>query len=217
MLYRGKIFRPIKVRFITIPDSIAKTRQILYVKGLVRSMDTLHCIVVHWPSKFGGARASYKKRMSVSMLTEKLVDSIRMADKRARLVIMGDFNDSPHSKAAGNLHGLHNMAPCAKVTGGKLSRFGKIEGSHKYRGNWERIDQFIVSPNLLLNRNKDRVPFLWIYCKKGGMEIFAPDFLLEHDDSFLGIKPRRTYSGPRYLGGISDHLPVILKLYGPDY
>ena len=31
--------------------------------------------------------------------------------------------------------------------------------------------------------------------------------------SYMGVKPKRTYSGPRYLGGISDHLPVVFKLY----
>ena len=28
------------------------------------------------------------------------------------------------------------------------------------------------------------------------------------------MKPFRTYSGPRYAGGVSDHLPVVLKIKG---
>ena len=44
------------------------------------------------------------------------------------------------------------------------------------------------------------------------MSIFAPPFLLEPDKAWLGEKPRRTYVGPQYNGGLSDHLPVILKL-----
>lgn len=42
--------------------------------------------------------------------------------------------------------------------------------------------------------------------------IFAPGFLLEADKSYLGVKPRRTYIGPRYNGGVSDHLPILLKI-----
>ena len=45
------------------------------------------------------------------------------------------------------------------------------------------------------------------------MSIFAPPFLLEPDTAWLGDKPRRTYAGPRYNGGLSDHLPIILKRF----
>jgi len=38
------------------------------------------------------------------------------------------------------------------------------------------------------------------------------DFLLEPDPVFLGKKPFRTYLGPVYHGGTSDHLPVKLCL-----
>jgi hypothetical protein len=34
-------------------------------------------------------------------------------------------------------------------------------------------------------------------------------FLLEEDKKYGGMKPRRTYLGPRYLGGFSDHLPLV--------
>jgi hypothetical protein len=37
-------------------------------------------------------------------------------------------------------------------------------------------------------------------------------FLLEEDMTYSGYKPRRTYAGPRYIGGISDHLPVIINI-----
>ena len=42
-------------------------------------------------------------------------------------------------------------------------------------------------------------------------------FSIEADDCFLtedrthgGLKPLRTYSGPRYTAGVSDHLPIVL-------
>ena len=45
------------------------------------------------------------------------------------------------------------------------------------------------------------------------MQIYAPPFLLEPDPAWMGVKPRRTYVGPRYSGGLSDHLPICLELW----
>ena len=44
------------------------------------------------------------------------------------------------------------------------------------------------------------------------MSILRPPFLLTRDASHGGLKPLRTYSGHRYLGGVSDHLPILLAL-----
>ena len=38
-------------------------------------------------------------------------------------------------------------------------------------------------------------------------------FLIENDETYGGIKPKRTYNGYRYIkGGISDHLPLVVRL-----
>lgn len=34
-------------------------------------------------------------------------------------------------------------------------------------------------------------------------------FLLEEDKKYGGVKPHRTFLGPVYVGGISDHLPIV--------
>ncbi|MBO4537210.1 MAG: endonuclease [Bacteroidales bacterium] len=68
-------------------------------------------------------------------------------------------------------------------------------GTLRYHGRWERIDHFFLSP-----------------ATESVMQIFAPGFLLEPDAAWLGDKPLRTYVGPRYHGGLSDHLPILLKL-----
>ena len=64
-------------------------------------------------------------------------------------------------------------------------------GTIKFQGKWEQIDGCPLLEGL---RAEER--------------IFAPPCLLVRD-SYGGEKPRRTFSGPRYLGGVSDHLPVI--------
>ena len=40
--------------------------------------------------------------------------------------------------------------------------------------------------------------------------------LLEKDKKWGGLKPRRTFIGPRYNAGVSDHLPIVLKVYLPE-
>lgn len=69
----------------------------------------------------------------------------------------------------------------------------ETKGSLKYNGVWERIDGVAAFRGA---RPTERV--------------FDAPFLLERDSAHGGLKPRRTFSGPRYLGGISDHLPVVV-------
>ena len=67
------------------------------------------------------------------------------------------------------------------------------------------IDHILVSGNLLNGQ-----------CRlQAGrrLQVFAPLFLLEEDKTYYGYKPFRTYSGPRYVGGYSDHLPLYLDLF----
>lgn len=73
----------------------------------------------------------------------------------------------------------------------------KGKGTIKYNGEWEQIDGYFAYGD-----------FLFV-----GMEIFSSDELLTEDRTFGGMKPRRTFVGPRYYGGVSDHLPIALMLY----
>ncbi|MCQ2182800.1 MAG: hypothetical protein MJY89_05285 [Bacteroidales bacterium] len=70
------------------------------------------------------------------------------------------------------------------------------KGTIKYNGAWEKIDGHFVSG---FTRVKEFV--------------FDNGLLTERDKAFGGTKPLRTFSGPRYLGGVSDHLPIVVILY----
>lgn len=72
----------------------------------------------------------------------------------------------------------------------------RTEGTIKYNGAWEKIDGHFA-------RGFSRVR----------EEIMDLPFLLTEDSAFGGMKPLRTYSGPRYLGGVSDHLPIVVTVY----
>ena len=69
-------------------------------------------------------------------------------------------------------------------------------GTLKYNGRWEKIDGGFAAG---FSRVRE--------------EVFADPVLLEADKAFGGEKPRRTFVGPRYNGGVSDHLPVVFVVY----
>jgi hypothetical protein len=185
LLYLKDVFRVLSVDSLRVPGFA--TRDILYVTlscHSERSEESLHVFVVHLPSKRGGARASQDRRQAALQVLECAVDSLLQQDASSRIVVMGDYNDTE----------VH-------VSGLSVPDFDgppAAPGTLKYHGRWEQIDWFCVSPAL---------------DSQARMQIFAPHFLLEPDAAWLGSKPRRTYVGPRHNGGLSDHLPIILKLF----
>ena len=204
LLYREELFTPLETKYIGFSFP---TRDVLYTKGVVNGLDTLHIMVNHWPSKRGNEESSGRKREYVSLKVSHVVDSILLRNPAANIVLMGDFNDTPASSPLKNLGQLTNLAKWADGA----------EGSYKYRESWSMIDQFLVSENLIkeessIKEKNEAFRPQWIYTHRN-MEIFAPEALFAEDATYMGVKPKRTYSGPRYLGGISDHLPVVFKLY----
>ena len=69
-------------------------------------------------------------------------------------------------------------------------------GTLKYNGRWEKIDGAFAGGFSAVRE-----------------EVFADPLLLVPDSAFGGLKPRRTFVGPRYQGGVSDHLPVVIIVY----
>lgn len=193
LVYRKDTFRPIKTDSLRTEDF--PTRDILYVKGVLQGparpagTDTLHIFVNHWPSKLGGARQTDERRDAVRSRIELFLDSLLSDNIPKDIVIMGDFNDTEPEIG---IPGIIRLSP---EGGGRAS---SPHGTLKYKGKWEQIDHFFISGSLL------RLPVR--------ESIYSPAFLLEEDKSFLGHKPRRTYVGPRYNGGVSDHLPIILSI-----
>ena len=163
------------------------TRDILHIEG-----GGIHLFINHWPSKFGGDEYSRPFRQAASDTLRRAVADLRdtASGELPPVIVMGDFNDIPDSPPVMSLQqgtGLLNPA---------LSLQEKGEGTLKYNGRWELIDLFLVSPAV----------------KGARMEIYTHPLLLEEDEKFLGQKPFRTYYGPQWHGGASDHLPIVLLL-----
>lgn len=86
-----------------------------------------------------------------------------------------------------------NSEPKDDLTG-LNNRMHGLKGTHKYQGRWTCLDQFYTSPNI-----------------NGSVQIYDVEWILEPDEKYMGLRPKRTYNGIHYQNGFSDHLPIILN------
>ena len=208
LLYRPDVFEPIYTKWIQISfqsDTSLRTRDILYTKGIVFKADTLHIFINHWPSRWGGIESSMPKRIEVAERLKFFTDSIFLADTNPNVLIAGDFNDTPEDSSIMKvLDARPEMTDQEDLVNIMYPMHAKGQsGTLKYRENWEIYDQIIVSPAIMELEYSALIA--------NGPFIFNPEFLLVADERYLGAKPFRTYAGPQYLGGFSDHLPVYVR------
>lgn len=212
LIYRKAKFTEIShqiLRPVLATDTAWHTRDVLYVKGVALGKDTLHIFVNHLPSRRGGVKESEPKRQLVAQLERKTIDQILAKNPHANIILMGDFNDECTDKS---IHeDLHAKGEGEKVAPSDLfalmSKWSKTWklGSQKYNQDWTIIDQLIVSEPLMKRKKGG-------FALKDGSHVFSKPFLLEEDTRNYGLSPFRTYGGPKYLGGYSDHLPVYMDL-----
>jgi endonuclease/exonuclease/phosphatase family metal-dependent hydrolase len=191
-------------------DISFKTRDILYVQGVLATdcEDTLHLFVNHWTSRYGGQAATMGKRNLTASILRLKIDSLLQANPLTRILIMGDFNDYPDDESITSfLRATCDTANSAENTliNMMYSYLSKNNiGTHKYKEHWGILDQIIVSQGFFRAKNSLQTV--------RSASIFYADFLLEVDNANMGKKPKRTYSGYKYIGGFSDHLPVYIDL-----
>ena len=212
LIYRKDVLRLISSKPIPLRDSLDpefKSRDILLASFSVSDTDTLFVLINHWPSRYGGEVETIERRMLAALTLKKQVDSIVALQPNAKLVIMGDFNDSPNDPSI--LNGLKAVAE-TEINDSSLlinlftdaSKLG-FDGTLKHQYDWQIFDQIMVSKSLYDANNR-------LVLEPHSARIFHPDFLFEADDRYMGRKLFRTYVGPRYIGGFSDHLPVFIDL-----
>ena len=172
-------------------DPPMRTRDILMTKFRKSDGDSVVFLVNHHPSKYGG-KTSDRRAVALIRLREA-TDSLQRSGL-TNILAMGDFNDTPENPAfgiltQGNSYLLTNLAAPLALKG---------EGTIRYSGKWEMIDMFFISKNLITGGN---IP---------EMRVLRLPFLMTRDNAHSGEKPLRTYTGPRYVGGVSDHCPIVV-------
>lgn len=185
-------------RSVPIHISGLQTRDILLCTFISPGEDTLHVLVNHHPSKYGGPSSAGRREAAIGRL--KVVCDSLWASGGNHIILMGDFNDTPENEA------FRKLTDPPPEEGGcppflNLAQYpaSQGEGTIRFNGKWDLIDMFFLSPPLV---------------RGAEMKIVKVPFLMVWDNVHPGMKPLRTYSGPRYLGGVSDHLPILLGLKG---
>ena len=205
LIYRRDMVKILNFRYF-IPDGMTTeqftSRSVLYAKCLI-FCDTIELFVNHWPSRRGGVLAADDLRLKMAETVKNKADSVLSSGNgEAKIIIMGDFNSSPDDQVMsiftdkdGSGQALVNLS----------DQLDESTGTFRYMGTWEMIDQVIVSDALI---NSDA----GLYIGPAGLKIFRASFLLDDDPKYPGQGPLPTYRGYRYLGGCSDHLPVLIDL-----
>ena len=176
-----------------MPEGSSPSRDIIWAK-FSRGEECIYVLVNHWPSRRGGQEKSEPKRMIAAQAAKDFIDSLLSKDKRIQIIFMGDLNDHPEDKAPQ----LVSSALIPMIT----SASGEYGGSHSYRGKWGVLDHIMVSKSFLKKKGA--------YVIKESGKIRSFEFLMT---TYKGdVVPFRTFGGGKYLGGYSDHLPVLVEV-----
>ena len=189
LLYDSTQFRPLGNKAVRIPSAehnYRPTRDILHVWGLCSYVpDTLHLVVVHLPSRAGSGREGTEhRRLAVKTLCDLLDE---LAGKK--VLLMGDFNAEPTDKIFRSINQrMTSLVPQDK------KELRRAQGTYFFRNVWGFLDHILVSPSMLA------------FVEKSVTVGKFPLLLNERGT------PNRTFQGPVYKGGISDHLPIWVDL-----
>lgn len=207
LLYRKDLINVIKEEAIEIDFASGYTsRDILYAELELANKERLHVFLNHWPSRRDGQMESEYRRLAAAEMLRSRVQSIQAAEVDAQIILLGDFNDYPDNKSMARI--LNAQPEDGKADGELINLAYELhangKGTYNYKGEWGMLDQAIVSDALLVKKG--------LYAGFDALEIHQRDFMMYYDKRAREKKPSRTYGGPKYYGGYSDHLPILLHL-----
>jgi hypothetical protein len=212
LLYQSTYFKPIYHQAfnpnIYKDNKKVFTRDQLLVSGYLDD-ELIHLVVNHWPSRRGGEKKSRPLREKAAYQNTKIIQYIREKDAAAKILLLGDFNDSPTNSSFKKV--LKSKGEKRNLK--KEDIFNPYEKLHKkgyntlgYRDNVNLFDQILVSAPLVHIAAKDFSSY-----KLFTANIFNKPFLITKKGRYKGY-PFRSFSYGNYIGGYSDHFPVYVYL-----
>ena|SRR6218665_1885892 len=176
------------------------TRDILHAE-LLSDGKNLHVFILHLPSK----RNQNVKKDLRNYILEKLSETLQeLFEKGEAVVLMGDFNDNPGNETIKQLCFDKNDN---KVMNNPFETFYQENQFSTFHGKkGVCFDQIFYTESALLKN---------FSFKNIEAEIYN-NLRLRNKDSKNNKYPSRTFSGSRYMGGYSDHFPVILKFLNKE-
>lgn len=208
-LYKANRFTPLQIKnipvHITNSDGSRKfTRDVLLVKGLIGG-EIVTITVNHWPSRYGG-RASIPSRNAVAQLNRQLLDSLVASDPSTNFILMGDLNDDPTNESVADILNAQRKEKSGSADflyNPFCALYKKGIGSNAWRDAWHNFDQIIINGRLT-NKGLSK----WVI---DNVQIYKRQKMLQPSGRYKGY-PFRTKAGGQYMGGYSDHFPVLLYL-----
>ena len=187
LLYQPARFGLIDYRSIRVPSrehGFRPTRDFLLVRGRVLTSSGVDTlqVMIVHLPSRAGGYEGDQNRALAARLLWSLADSI--VGQGGKLLVMGDFNASSSDRIF-------------RRTSLLCTDDQRDPGSYCFQGFWQWLDHIYVSQDIKTRGKARTVRFPW---------------LLEENKTYGCDMPRRTYRGPAYHGGISDHLPVLLDL-----
>lgn len=211
LIYREENFKYKDHELVPVEDLSGKgytLRGILKVSGRGPDGDPLHFFVNHWKSRSGGQKETEYLRVYTAIAQRRALDQLMSSESEPRYIIMGDFNDEPTNRSMTDILHAGNKRKNPFMTD-SYNLFYDLhnidnEGTYNYQGNWNMLDQIIVSYNLLNQRKGLSTTY-------DAGRILKEEWMLYHNEKDDIWVPNRTYGGPNYYGGVSDHLPIYVS------
>ncbi|WP_299521514.1 endonuclease/exonuclease/phosphatase family protein [Winogradskyella sp.] len=172
------------------------TRDILLVQGTLNN-ESLNIIVNHWSSRREGEKETEYKRIAAVNVVNSIIHKLKKDDDKAKIIVMGDFNDNPDNDSIELLEEKGNLFNPFKTV------WSKDNGSINHDFKWNLFDQILFSTNFFDSSNN-----ILAFDKAN---VFNNRFLTQYHGKYKG-QPFRTYVGKKYKGGYSDHFPVYIQL-----
>jgi hypothetical protein len=187
-------------------DVQRSTRDILYVKGTLDGEHSLHFYVNHWPSRREGTNITMPYRITAAQGLYRHARGILQSDAMAKILIMGDFNDLPVSKSiVEHLNSrAHRGIRSDEFYNLAHRPYKKKMGSVFAKNRWLMFDQMLVSLGMMTGEG--------VKVSASRLTVHYDKKILFYDKGRSMYRPNRTYSGKKYHGGFSDHLPVYVHL-----
>lgn len=173
------------------------TRDVLHCKILYRDFP-FHIFILHLPSKRENDINLPKREYISREISEKI--SHLISHQNEAVIVCGDFNSNPDEKIVKNLTIDKNFNKI--LTNPYYDLYKSKVFSTFHNKNGLLFDQILLSAHFF-------TPKSLLLFKKAS--VFSAEKLSSWDRKMMG-RPFRTYSGTRYLGGYSDHFPVIVQL-----
>lgn len=210
LMYRSDIFQYYSHSSISVivpEEPEARLRDILYVKGAFAGSDTFHIFINHWKSRRGGREETEFKRLATAKILKAEIDKIFKNNNKAKIIIMGDFNDEPQNislKKILNATDKKEDTNFDEIFNLMYERSVKGEGSISRNYKWYMLDNLIVSSSLIDDRD--------YFVEENTGYVFKNQKILYYNAKANFHVPNKTYGGKNYYGGYSDHLPVYFIL-----